>query len=32
MTAVLQLTGVSKVYGDGPNAVHALLDVDLTAS
>jgi putative ABC transport system ATP-binding protein len=29
MTAVLQLTGVSKVYGDGPNAVHALRDVDL---
>jgi putative ABC transport system ATP-binding protein len=30
MTAVLQLTAVSKVYGDGPNAVHALRDVDLT--
>jgi putative ABC transport system ATP-binding protein len=29
MTEVLQLVGVSKVYGDGPTAVHALRDVDL---
>jgi putative ABC transport system ATP-binding protein len=28
MTA-LQLRGVSKVYGTGPNAVHALQEVDL---
>jgi putative ABC transport system ATP-binding protein len=32
MTAVLQLAGVSKVYGDGPTAVAALLDVDLTVA
>jgi putative ABC transport system ATP-binding protein len=30
MTAVLQLRGVSKVYGAGATEVHALLDVDLT--
>jgi putative ABC transport system ATP-binding protein len=27
---MLELRGVSKVYGDGPTAVHALRDVDLT--
>ncbi|MCA1841818.1 MAG: ABC transporter ATP-binding protein, partial [Actinobacteria bacterium] len=29
MKAVLELRGVSKVYGDGAAEVHALLDVDL---
>jgi putative ABC transport system ATP-binding protein len=29
VTAALELRGVSKVYGDGPTAVHALRDVDL---
>ncbi len=32
MTAVLQLAQVSKVYGDGPTAVHALRDVDLSVA
>ena len=32
MTAVLELRQVSKVYGDGPTAVHALRDVDLTVA
>ncbi|HEX6236887.1 MAG TPA: ABC transporter ATP-binding protein [Acidimicrobiales bacterium] len=27
---VLELMGVSKVYGDGPGEVHALIEVDLT--
>jgi putative ABC transport system ATP-binding protein len=30
MTAMLQLQRVSKTYGDGPTAVHALREVDLT--
>jgi putative ABC transport system ATP-binding protein len=30
VSAALQLRGVSKVYGDGETAVHALRDVDLT--
>jgi len=30
MTSVLTLQGVSKVYGEGPTAVHALRDVDLS--
>jgi putative ABC transport system ATP-binding protein len=30
VTAVLEVRGVSKVYGDGPAAVHALRGVDLT--
>ena len=32
MSGVLQLAGVSKVYGDGPTAVPALRDVDLTVA
>jgi putative ABC transport system ATP-binding protein len=32
MSAMLELRGVSKVYGDGPTAVHALRDVDLTVA
>jgi len=30
MSAVIELRGVSKVYGEGPTEVHALLDIDLT--
>ncbi len=30
MTPVLQLRAVSKVYGHGDSAVHALREVDLT--
>ena len=30
MTSALELRQVSKVYGSGPNAVHALRDVDLS--
>jgi putative ABC transport system ATP-binding protein len=30
MTAALQLRQVSKVYGEGPTAVHALREVDLS--
>jgi putative ABC transport system ATP-binding protein len=30
MTAVLELRGVSKVYGEGAAEVHALIDVDLS--
>ena len=26
---MLELVGVSKIYGEGPNAVHAISDVDL---
>jgi putative ABC transport system ATP-binding protein len=29
MTAVIELHGVSKVYGSGANEVHALIDIDL---
>jgi len=29
---MLELRGVSKVYGDGPTAVHALRDIDLTVA
>ncbi len=32
MTAVLQMRGVSKLYGEGANVVHALRDVDLTVN
>jgi putative ABC transport system ATP-binding protein len=32
MTAMLELRQVSKVYGSGPTAVHALRDVDLTVA
>jgi putative ABC transport system ATP-binding protein len=32
MTALLQLVGVSKTYGDGPSAVHALSNVDLSVA
>jgi putative ABC transport system ATP-binding protein len=31
-TAVLELRGVSKVYGDGPTAVHALRSVDFSVA
>jgi len=30
MTHALELRQVSKIYGRGPNEVHALRDVDLT--
>ena len=30
MTSALELRQVSKIYGSGPNEVHALVDVDLT--
>ena len=32
MTAMLEMHAVSKVYGDGANAVHALIDVDLAVA
>src|SRR5207244_1228565 len=30
MTALLELQGVGKTYGEGPTEVHALRDIDLT--
>ena len=32
MTAVVELQGVSKVYGSGPTEVHALIDIDLAVA
>ncbi len=32
MTSILQLTGVSRVHGTGPSAVHAMRDVDLAVA
>jgi putative ABC transport system ATP-binding protein len=32
MTSVIELRGVSKVYGEGASEVHALRDIDLTVS